>query len=82
MVYGQGGHLVPYYRSFIKNLAFIEKAVSEKKIFEYHSNIHVYCPAMGTNVFQNHKSSVSLPISFNIFPSNDILTIFTIEMHG
>ena len=33
---------------------------------------------LGTQRFQNHKSSVHFPISF----SNDILTIFPIEMHG
>ena len=32
------------------------------------------------NFFQNHKSSVHLPISFKFFPSNDILTIFPIQI--
>ena len=36
----------------------------------------------GVVFFQNHKSSVHLPISIKFFPSNDILTIFPIQMHG
>ena len=32
--------------------------------------------------FQNHKYSVHLPISIKFFQSNDILTIFPIQMHG
>ena len=53
-------------------------------------NIMVICilpqgggrPAPGVQVFffQNHKSSVLLPISFKFFPSNDILTIFPIQI--
>ena len=40
-------------------------------------------PAPGVQFFvQNHKSSVHSPIFFNFLPSNDILTIFLIEMHG
>ena len=56
----------------------IGQAVSEKKIFEYYCNIHVYCPGvgadqpLGSNSFQNHITSVHLPI----------LTIFPIQMHG
>ena len=32
--------------------------------------------------FQNHTFSVHLPISIKLFPSNGILTIFPIQMHG
>ena len=80
----------PSYRCFISNLALIGQAVS-KKIFEYYGNtpgIHVSCPGveadqpLGYSFFQNYKSSVYLRISFNFFTSNDILTIFHIQMHG
>ena len=78
----------PSFRCFVIKLALIGQAVSEK-IFEYYGDIHVYCPgvgsdhALGTNFFfQNLKSSVHLPISFKFFSSNDILTIFLIQMHG
>ena len=53
-----------------------------------YGNIHVYCPGVGADLplgsiyFQNHKYSVHLPISIKFFPSNDILTIFPIQMHG
>ena len=76
----------PSYRCFKSNLALIGQAISEK-IFKYHCDIHVYCPGVGSNqplgskFFQNHKTSVHLPISFK-FLSNDILTIFPIQMHG
>ena len=62
--------------------------VSEGKIFEYNGNIHAYCLGMGADhplgskFFQNHKASVRLPISCKFFSSNDILTIFHIQMHG
>ena len=78
----------PSYRCLVSNLALIGQAVSEKKIFEYHGYIHVYCPRVGADqplrskYFQNHTSSVDLSISFKFFPSNDILTIFPIQMHG
>ena len=39
-------------------------------------------PAPGVHFFQNHKSSVHLPISIKFFPSNEILTILPIQMHG
>ena len=39
-------------------------------------------PAPGVLFFQNHKSSVYLPIFIKFSPSNDILTIFPIQMHG
>ena len=32
--------------------------------------------------FSNHKNSVHLPINCKCCPSNDILTIFSIQMHG
>ena len=32
--------------------------------------------------FSNHKNSVHLPINCKFCPSNDILTIFSIKMHG
>ena len=72
----------PSYRCFISNLAFIGQAVSEKKFFEHYGDIHVYCPRVGTSplgpffFFQNHISSVHLPISFMFFSSYDILTNF------
>ena len=81
----------PCYRCFISTLALIGRAVSEK-IFEYYGNRHVhvlYCPGVGSDrplgsfFFQNHKSSVHLPISDDkFFSSNYILTIFPIQMHG
>ena len=49
---------------------------------------HVYCPSVGTDqplgtiFYQNHKSSVHLPISSHFFPSNDILKDSPIQMHG
>ena len=78
----------PSYRCFISNLALIGYPVSEKTIFEYYGDIHIYCPGVGgrpvpgVHFFQNHKFSVHLPISFKFFSSNDILTIFPIRMHG
>ena len=39
-------------------------------------------PAPGVRFFfQNHIHSVHLPISMKFFLSNDILTIFPIQMH-
>ena len=37
---------------------------------------------LGTNIFHKHKYSVYLPISCKLCPSNHILTIFPIQMHG
>ena len=68
-------------------MALIGQAVSEKKIFEYHCNIDVYCPGvgadrpLGSKFFQNHQSCVHLPIACKFFPTNDILTLFSIQMH-
>ena len=68
-------------------MALTGQVVSEKKTFEYYGNIHVYCSGVGADkpqgpkFFQNHNSSVHLPISFCFFPSNDILPIFPIQMH-
>ena len=48
-------------------------------MFEYHGNIHVYCPGVGADeplgsiFFQNHLYSVLLPISCKTFSLNDIL---------
>ena len=72
------------------NLALIGQVVSEKKIFEYFCNIHVYCPGVGADqplwsnffFFQNYQPSVHLPISCKFCLSNNILTIFPIQMHG
>ena len=78
----------PSYRCLTSNLAMTGQVVSEQKIFEYYGDVHVYCPGVGedqplvSNFFQNHKSSVHLAISFKYFSSNDILTIFPIQMHG
>ena len=58
--------MAPSYRCFISNLALICKAVSEKCSFEYYGDI----------------SSVHLPICIKFSSSNDILTIFPIQMHG
>ena len=77
----------PSYRCFISNLALIGQAVSEK-IFKYYGDINVYYPRVGAVqtcgpmlFFQNHISSVHLPISFKFFPSIDMFTICTIQMH-
>ena len=37
---------------------------------------------LGTKFFHKHKYPVHLPISCKFFPSNHILTIFPIQMHG
>ena len=53
-------HCPPSYRCFILNMALINQAVSEKKMFEYYGNIHLFCPEvgadepLGSNVFKNH----------------------------
>ena len=39
----------PSYRCFISNLPLICQAVSEKKIFEYDGDMHVYCPRVGAD---------------------------------
>ena len=50
----------PSYRSMLHIKALIGQAVSEKKMFEYYGNIHVYYPwvgadePMGSIFFQNH----------------------------
>ena len=78
----------PSYRCFISILALIGQVVSEQKTFEYYGDVHVYCPGvredqpLGSNLFQNHKSSVHLPNSLKFFSSKDILTIFPIQIHG
>ena len=60
-------------------------------MFEYYGHIHVYSPRAGadnplrTNLFHKHKHAVNLPnlpISCKFGPSNHILTIFPIQMHG
>ena len=95
--YGHGSHLghvtwiisvfIPSYRCFISNLALTGQAVSEKKTLNI-MVIYMYIapggvrPAPWVQVFQNHKSSVYLAISFNFLSSNDILTLFPIHMHG
>ena len=79
--------LVPPSYRIISNLAVIGQVISEMT-FEYYCNIHVNCPRvradqpLGSKCFQNHKSSVHLSISSKFFPSNDILTIFPIQLHG
>ena len=73
-----GGHLGhvtrTIYTTFVPSYQ-IGQAVSEKKIFEYYGNIHIYmyCP---------RAKAVHLPISFKFFSSNDSLTTFSIQMHG
>ena len=63
-----------------------QEAVSGKKIFQYYGNIHVHCPMVGvdeplvSNFFENHLNSVLLLISCKIFPLNDKLTVFPIQM--
>ena len=71
----------PFLRMLHMKFGFDWPSDSEKKIFEYYGNMHVYCPGEGAELplgsfFQNYKSSVHLPISIKCFPSNDILTIF------
>ena len=39
----------PCYRCFISNLALIGQAVSEKKIFEYYGDLHVYRHGVGSD---------------------------------
>ena len=39
----------PSNRCFTLNLALIGQVFSEKKIFEYYSDIHVYCPRVGAH---------------------------------
>ena len=57
----------------VKHLAFIGQSVSEKKILEYYGNKHVNFPEvranqpLGSKFFQNHQSSVHLPISFHLY---------------
>ena len=69
-------------------MAFIGQGVLEEKMFEYYGHTHVYSPGagadnpLGTNFFHKHKYSVHLPISCKFCPSNHILTIFPIQMHG
>ena len=67
--------------------ALIGQAVSEKKIFEYYGDIHLYCPRVGADrpigsIFKNHISSVHLPISLMFFSSNDFFDKFPLQMHG
>ena len=60
----------------------IGKAVSE--IFEYHCNIHVYCPRVGADrpLGSNLLRLINLKsISCKFFPTNDILTLFPVQMH-
>ena len=71
-----------------RRLALTGRTVSEKKIFEYYTLIYTFIlPPSGGRLapevlfFQNHKYSVHLHISIKFFPSNDILTIFPIQMH-
>ena len=54
--------------------SLIGQAVSEKKMFEYYGQIHVYSPGAGadnplqTKFFHKHKYSVYLPISCKFCP--------------
>ena len=41
--------VIPFYRCFTYNLALIGQVVSEQKMFDYHSNIRVYRPRVGTD---------------------------------
>ena len=70
-------------------LVLIGQEVSEKKLFECYCNIHVYCPEvgadqpLGSNFFS--ESYIFSPFAHFLqvfFLSNDILTIFPIQMHG
>ena len=93
-IYSHGGHLsyvtwtiYTNFPSAFLSLALIGQAVSEEK-FEYYGHIHVYSPGagagnpLGTKFSHKHKYSVHLPISCKFCPSNHILTIFPIQMHG
>ena len=42
----------------------------------------IYRITPGVNVFSNHENLVHLPIYCKFCLSNDILTIFPIQMHG
>ena len=75
-IYSHGGHLghvtltsYTNFHSLFLRMLHIKfgfdwpwQAVSEKKIFKYHCNIHVYCPGVGADrplgykFFQNHQS--------------------------
>ena len=58
---------------------------SRVKMFENHGDIHVSMvgaeESLGFNFFQNHKYSVQLPVSCKIFPLNDVLTVFHIQIN-
>ena len=73
-----------------KYVYWLMKQISGERLQDHWSsgcNIHVYCPGvgadqpLGSNFFQNYLPSVHLPISCKICLSNDILTIFPIQMH-
>ena len=73
---------------FSKNAPHKGQAVSERRFFSI-MVIYMYIAMgegpdnpLGTKFFQNHKFSVNLPISCKFCPSNHILTIFPIQMHG
>ena len=65
------------------------QAISEKKMFEYYSDIHVHVnsPGVGADNPLRTKCFININIlSICLFPavcpSNHILTIFPIQMHG
>ena len=55
-------------------------------LFDQNGDIHVYNPRAGSEQtlesisLLNHKDSFHLPIYCKFCPSNDIVTIFTIQM--
>ena len=57
-------------------------------MFEHYGHIHLYGPRagkdepLGSIVYQNHKYSVHLSIFCTFFPSNNIVTVFPIQMPG
>ena len=68
-IYSHGDYLghvnliihIHFHSPFLRMLHTKFGFVSEKKIFEYYGNMHVYCPGVGADLplgyiyFQNHK---------------------------
>ena len=97
-MYEHGGHLghvtlAIYISFFLPKNAPHDTWIRLAKRFQrrrcmYYGNIHVYCPGVGADlplrsIFFRIINPLSIcQISIKFFPSNDILTIFPIHMHG
>ena len=69
-IYSHGSHLghvtltiyIHFHSMLLIKFGLIGQAVSEKTIFEYDCNIHIFCPGvgadrpLGSKFFQNHQS--------------------------